>query len=611
MFVVYPDQECYFEVLSERAFDAYSASRLADPTCTSSRALVAGPEPDVTNHTFLTPTTAPARPRAPTHVPAASPRLPRPSSANPSMPALRLPSRPTFPEAPSALVLPRTAAVRPPPPAPPPPPDAFAFRQVVEYPAIGRHLAAKLDAALARHAAQYDEAAAVTPATYLLNDLRGDVVRLAESNLADRIVAARRDKEAAYAERVEAEAKAAEAAELEEAERNLAEGMAAMAAEIRRAPVASPPRRDPPVFPPCNFFAAEEGTRTLDLLRTLPARPTLPRRPEPTLPDPVKLADPEPADPRDDFFAETFARTKTRAGAGDVPSESARDGRRHRASDPSDGFSAARREAFARTYPARLSGFAPSLDSEEAYYAEDHHLAGLSHASPRRDPSSAPRRGDPTRVGPDARRDRSLGGTRSAAAPSWYYREKAAYARNARYDDVEGNARRPLRTTSTGSRASRDRGEQFELSPAHVHFGRVPVGSTTARVALLTNVSPDLGRFSLRPPDPEGPFRVKFAPGLVSPGLAARLKVTCAATRPGEYVDEVIITTETQVFALSLSARVAGMDDAENAENFADGGRPERETSERFRTRDDVGVRLDPNLTLDELRERARFGGRR
>ena len=53
------------------------------------------------------------------------------------------------------------------------------------------------------------------------------------------------------------------------------------------------------------------------------------------------------------------------------------------------------------------------------------------------------------------------------------------------------------------------------------------------------------------------------------------------------------------------------MDDAENAENFADGGRPERETSRRFRTRDDVGVRLDPNLTLDELRERARFGGRR
>ena len=50
-------------------------------------------------------------------------------------------------------MLPRTAFA-PAAPAPPPPPDAFAFRQVVEYPAIGRHLAAKLVTALARHAAQ-------------------------------------------------------------------------------------------------------------------------------------------------------------------------------------------------------------------------------------------------------------------------------------------------------------------------------------------------------------------------------------------------------------------------------------------------------------------------
>ena len=508
-------------------------------------------------------------------------------------------------------MLPRTAAMRPPPPAPPPPPDAFAFRQVVEYPAIGRHLAAKLDAARARHAAQYDEAAAVTPATYLLNDLRGDVVRLAESNLADRIVAARRDKEAAYAERVEAEAKAAEAAELEEAERNLAEGMAAMAAEIRRAPVASPPRRDPPVFPPCNFFAAEEGTRTLDLLRTLPARPTLPRRPEPTLPDPVKLADPEPADPRDDFFrrdvrANEKARGRRRRPVGI---------RERRETSPSVGplgrFLRGASRGVRSNVPRAVERFRAVSRLGGGVLRRGSSPRGVEPrvTAPRPVERAAPRGSNPR--GPGRAPRSFLGGTRSAAAPSWYYREKAAYARNARYDDAEGNARRPLRTTSTGSRASRDRGEQFELSPAHVHFGRVPVGSTTARVALLTNVSPDLGRFSLRQPDPEGPFRVKFAPGLVSPGLAARLKVTCAATRPGEYVDEVIITTETQVFALSLSARVAGMDDAENAENFADGGRPERETSERFRTGDDVGVRLDPNLTLDELRERARFGGRR
>ena len=52
---------------------------------------------------------------------------------------------------------------------------------------------------------------------------------------------------------------------------------------------------------------------------------------------------------------------------------------------------------------------------------------------------------------------------------------------------------------------------------------------------------------------------MEFRPGLVSPGLAARLRVVCDArgVPPGDYVGEAIVTTERQVFALSLSARVA------------------------------------------------------
>ena len=115
-----------------------------------------------------------------------------------------------------------------------------------------------------------------------------------------------------------------------------------------------------PVFPPCNFFAAEEGTRTLDLLRTLGPRD---RRFRADGTDPLRTRSnsptPEPAAPRDDFFmcASSSTELSRRKGAGDVPSESARDGRRHRASDPSDGFSAARREAFARTYPRAIERF--------------------------------------------------------------------------------------------------------------------------------------------------------------------------------------------------------------------------------------------------------------
>ena len=610
MFVVYPDQECYFEVLSERAFDAYSASRLADPTCTSSRALVAGPEPDVTNHTFLTPTTAPARPRAPTHVPAASPRLPRPSSANPSMPALRLPSRPTFPEAPSALVLPRTAAVRPPPPRRPRRRTRSRSDRWWSTPrsvAISRRSSTRRSRDTRRSTTKPPP---WTPATYLLNDLRGDVVRLAESNLADRIVAARRDKEAAYAERVEAEAKAAEAAELEEAERNLAEGMAAMAAEIRRAPVASPPRRDPPVFPPCNFFAAEEGTRTLDLLRTLPARPTLPRRPEPTLPDPVKLADPEPADPRDDFFAETRANENAR-GRGRRP-VGIREGRETSPSvGPLGRFLRGASRGVRSNVPRAIERFRAVSRLGGGVLRRGSSPRGVEPrvTAPRPVERAAPRRSDPRGPGRaprsfprwDAFRGGAVvvlpreGGVRAKRAVRRRRGEREATASN----DVDGIARVPRSRravrTVTGARALRARSRG-------VHDGARRV--VDERVAGSREVQPASA-------GSRGAVRVKFAPGLVSPGLAARLKVTCAATRPGEYVDEVIITTETQVFALSLSARVAGMDDAENAENFADGGRPERETSERFRTRDDVGVRLDPNLTLDELRERARFGGRR
>ena len=52
---------------------------------------------------------------------------------------------------------------------------------------------------------------------------------------------------------------------------------------------------------------------------------------------------------------------------------------------------------------------------------------------------------------------------------------------------------------------------------------------------------------------------MEFRPGMVSPGLAARLRVVCDArgVPPGDYVGEAVVTTERQVFALSLSARVA------------------------------------------------------
>ena len=140
-------------------------------------------------------------------------------------------------------------------------------------------------------------------------------------------------------------------------------------------------------------------------------------------------------------------------------------------------------------------------------------------------------------------------------------------------------------------------------------FGRVPVGASVARTALLTNVSGDLARFSLRQPDRTGPFSVAFQPGMVSPGLAARLKVRCDATRAGDFVDEVVVTTERRVFVLGVSAKIVGPEEAENAGGGAAGNsrRMEAKGGTSAGLADDPSeVRLDPDLTLDEVKDRER-----
>ena len=67
---------------------------------------------------------------------------------------------------------------------------------------------------------------------------------------------------------------------------------------------------------------------------------------------------------------------------------------------------------------------------------------------------------------------------------------------------------------------------QFSLSPAHIHFGRVQAGSRISKFAKLANISPDLGRFFIRPPAP--PLALKYKPGALPAGMATRLEVRLA-----------------------------------------------------------------------------------
>ena len=464
------------------------------------------------SHTYLTPLAPPPAPGSLQPVPVAPPKPPRPASAGPTIPALRLPSKPSFPEPPTSLILPRIAAVAP---AVPPTTSttAFVFRQVVEYPPLTAAQAAQLDAALVSHAAAAEEDAATTPAAYELNDSRGEVIVAAEYNLADRIIAARREKEAAYADRLEKEAAAAELAEQAAIDAAMASGIMSAAAEPKIAPRGRTPEpAEQPPYPPCNFFAVEEGAKTLELLKTQPPVKVLPPRAEPPLPAHVKRAAPEPAPP---------------AGAP-----------RRGAPSPRSGGGGGGGGGVSAT-------MSMEYEDEGAYYT--------------------------TTQGGTTTRSRTstdyMGRPRARQAPKKFQRDLLAVpAHNAKYDAVEGDARRPLRTTSmTLTSTQRVAPSQFELSPAHVHFGRVLTGNAVARTAQLLNSSGDLGRFAIRQPEATGPFTVKYNPGMVPAGLAAKLKVVCTATVPGDYVGEVTINTERHVFVLSLSAKIVGGEvDGEN-----------------------------------------------
>ena len=119
----------------------------------------------------------------------------------------------------------------------------FVFRQIIEYPAMSDAAVAALDRAVHAEADASLEHARVAPESHLLRDVRSDAFLVAEQNLADRVVAARRSKEAAYAAR-RAEELAAEAEEARRlAEEALDSGIYALAREAKVAPRADPRRR--------------------------------------------------------------------------------------------------------------------------------------------------------------------------------------------------------------------------------------------------------------------------------------------------------------------------------------------------------------------------------
>jgi hypothetical protein len=65
--------------------------------------------------------------------------------------------------------------------------------------------------------------------------------------------------------------------------------------------------------------------------------------------------------------------------------------------------------------------------------------------------------------------------------------------------------------------------KQFQLSPAHLHFGHVETGQLKVKTCVLTNISPDLGRFFIKPVN--GPLSLKYKSGALPAGMAVRIEV--------------------------------------------------------------------------------------
>lgn len=159
--------------------------------------------------------------------------------------------------------------------------------------------------------------------------------------------------------------------------------------------------------------------------------------------------------------------------------------------------------------------------------------------------------------------------------PSTYRREEAPAVINEAHLAAEGG--HVLRATNTASanliRLAGADGRQFTLSPAHIHFGNVPIGEVVHRTARLRNVSTGPARFSVSRPEP--PLRVIHKPAPVPAGMEALLTIEFVApTTPCDFVGEIVVKTEVNIITLTVSARIVGEGGGSSAGHVEDGRSP-------------------------------------
>jgi hypothetical protein len=84
------------------------------------------------------------------------------------------------------------------------------------------------------------------------------------------------------------------------------------------------------------------------------------------------------------------------------------------------------------------------------------------------------------------------------------------------------------------------------LKPEMIDFGNVAKGGTYRVTCVLTNISRDTCRFTVRQPSSDTliHLRVLYRPGLIAPGLVRRLELELFAGQPGHYSEQIAIETD-------------------------------------------------------------------
>lgn len=152
--------------------------------------------------------------------------------------------------------------------------------------------------------------------------------------------------------------------------------------------------------------------------------------------------------------------------------------------------------------------------------------------------------------------------------PKTYTRDFARTVQNERHLAMEDEALRLSRTACANLVHARGKSiQQLQLSPAHIHFGVVSLGSVARRKATLMNVSLERARFHVV--IPPHPLRVVHKPHPLAAGMTTTLEIELAGKQRGDFVGEIEVKSEFNIMRLTCSAKIVDEKDSAEKEEVA------------------------------------------